>query len=134
MALLAAFVAGGLMTGHTRAQDGPRPATPQIPQPNFRAPEDVWKYGVKPEDIKAGVRPDYTKLRDPLVVLPVRGNVFMLGGAGANVAVLVVDEGVLLVDAGAEAAADKVIAEYKKMTPRQLRWIINTSPDRKSVV
>ena len=129
MALLAAFVAGGLMTGHTRAQDGPRPAPPQIPQPSFRAPEDVWKYGVKPEDIKAGVRPDYTKLRDPLVVLPVRGNVYMIGGAGANIAMLVTDEGVLLVDAGAEAAADRVITEYKKMTPRQLRWIIDTSVD-----
>jgi cyclase len=129
MALLAAFVAGGLMTGHTRAQDGPRPATPQIPQPIFRAPEDVWKYGVKAEDIKPGVRPDYTKLRDPLVVLPVRGNVYMIGGAGANIAMLVTDEGVLLVDAGVEAAADKVITEYKKMTPRQLRWIIDTSVD-----
>src|ERR1700746_86518 len=31
------------------AQEKPKP---QIPQPIFRAPEDTWKTGVKPEDIK----------------------------------------------------------------------------------
>ena len=52
----------------------PAPA-PQIPQPIFRAPEDTRKTGVKPEDIKAGVRPDYIRLREQLVVVPVQGKI-----------------------------------------------------------
>ena len=72
----------------------------RFPQPIFRAPEDTRKTGVKPDDIKAGVRPDYTKLRDRLVVIPVQGKIHLIGGAGANIAVQVSDEGTLLVDAG----------------------------------
>src|SRR5436190_17045681 len=76
------------------------PPAPQIPQPIFRAPEDTRKAGVKPEDIKAGVRPDYTRLREQLVVVPVQGKVHLIGGAGANIAVHVSDEGTLVVDTG----------------------------------
>ena len=110
------------------AQQG-SPVAPQIPQPIFRAPEDVWKTGVKPSEIKAGVRPDYTTLRDRLVVIPVQGNVYLIGGAGSNIALQVSDEGLLLVDTGDLAAADNVIAETAKHAPRKLRWIINTSGD-----
>jgi glyoxylase-like metal-dependent hydrolase (beta-lactamase superfamily II) len=39
------------------------------------------------------------------------------------------DQGILLVDAGAEAAADKVIAVLQQWKPRNLRWIIDTSVD-----
>ncbi len=105
------------------------PVAPQIPQPYFHSAEDTWKTGVKPEDIKAGVIPDLRKLRDKLVVIPVHGNMWMIGGAGGNIAVQVSDQGILLVDAGAEAAADKVIAELQQWKPRYLRWIINTSAD-----
>ncbi|MGB7217959.1 MAG: MBL fold metallo-hydrolase [Vicinamibacterales bacterium] len=51
------------------------------------------------------------------------------GGGGANVAVLVGDDGVLLVDSGAEAASDRIISELRKLSPDVLRWIINTSAD-----
>ena len=105
------------------------PVAPQIPQPIFRAPEDVWKTGVKPSEIKAGVRPDFTTLRDRLVVIPVQGNIYLIGGAGANLALQVSDEGLLLVDTGDLAAADNVIAETAKFAPRKLRWIINTAGD-----
>ena len=60
------------------------PPAPQIPQPIFRAPEDTRKTGVKPEDIKAGVRPDYIRLREQLVVIPVQGNIHLIGGAGGE--------------------------------------------------
>ena len=106
-----------------------QPPTPQIPQPIFRAPEDTRKTGAKPEDIKAGLRPDYTKLRDQLVVIPVNGKIHLIGGAGANIAVQVSDEGTLIVDSGDAAAADKVIAEIKKLQIRPVRWIIDTSAD-----
>jgi glyoxylase-like metal-dependent hydrolase (beta-lactamase superfamily II) len=42
---------------------------------------------------------------------------------------LVGDEGVVLVDTGAEAAAERVVRAYQEMTTRPLRWIINTSVD-----
>jgi cyclase len=50
-----------------------------------------------------------------LHVLPVRGNVFMLVGAGANITVSVGREGVLLVDAGGAAIADKVVATINQL-------------------
>jgi cyclase len=45
-----------------------------------------------------------------LHILPVRGNVYMLVGAGANITLSVGREGVLLVDAGTAQQADKVVA------------------------
>ena len=47
---------------------------------------------------------------DELHVLPVRGNVFMVVGAGSNVTVSAGIDGQVLVDAGSAAMADKVIA------------------------
>src|ERR1044071_3085582 len=44
-----------------------------------------------------------------LQVMPVRGNVFMIVGAGSNVTVSAGIDGMLLVDAGSAAMADKVI-------------------------
>jgi glyoxylase-like metal-dependent hydrolase (beta-lactamase superfamily II) len=120
-------IAGAALISRLGAQQAPPP--PQIPQPIFRAPEDTRKTGVKPDDIQAGVRPDYTKLRDRLVVIPVQGRIHLIGGAGANIAVEVSDEGTLLVDSGDSAAADKVIAEIRKLQIRPLRWIINTDAD-----
>ncbi len=105
------------------------PVSPQIPQSNFRSAEDTWKTGVAREEIKPGVIPDLRTLRDRLVVIPVQGNIWMIGGAGGNIAVQVSNQGLLMVDAGAEAAAEKVIAELQQWRPRVLRWIINTSGD-----
>ncbi len=124
-----AFVALAMVlrVWHVDAQQAP--PEPQIPQPIFRAPEDTRRTGVKPEDIKAGVRPDYTKLRDRLVVIPVQGRVYLIGGAGANVAVQVGDAGTLIVDTGDPAAADKVLAEITRIQIRPIRWIINTAAD-----
>lgn len=121
------MIAGAALIASLGAQQGP-PA-PQIPQPIFRAPEDLRKTGVKPNDIKAGVRPDYTKLREQLVVVPVQGRIHLIGGAGANIAVQVSDEGALVVDTGDAAASDKVIAEIKKLQIRPVRWIIDTNAD-----
>jgi len=46
---------------------------------------------------------------DELHVLPVRGNVFMIVGAGSNITVSAGIDGQVLVDAGSAAMADKVI-------------------------
>jgi glyoxylase-like metal-dependent hydrolase (beta-lactamase superfamily II) len=59
----------------------------------------------------------------------VQGNVHMLIGAGANVAVQVGEEGVLVVDTGATASREALLAAVKKLSDRPIRWIINTSAD-----
>jgi cyclase len=50
-----------------------------------------------------------------LQVLPVRGNVFMIVGAGSNIAVSAGVDGMVLVDAGSAAMADKVIETVKEI-------------------
>jgi cyclase len=56
----------------------------------------------------------------------VQGNVWMLVGAGANIAVQASDEGVLVVDTGLAQNAEKVIAAIKTLSDKPIRWIINT--------
>ncbi len=59
----------------------------------------------------------------------VQGNVHMLAGAGANVAVQVGDEGVLVVDTGASASREALLAAVRRLSDRPIRWIVNTSAD-----
>jgi glyoxylase-like metal-dependent hydrolase (beta-lactamase superfamily II) len=66
---------------------------------------------------------------DALEVLEVRPNVFMIAGAGGNIGVQVGEDGVVMVDAGAAASAPAVVAAIKRMTPKPIRYVINTGPD-----
>lgn len=50
-----------------------------------------------------------------LHVMPVRGNVFMIVGGGSNVTVSAGVDGVLLVDTGSAAMADKVLEKVKEI-------------------
>ena len=50
--------------------------------------------------------------------------------AGANVAVQVGPEGVLVVDTGATASREALLAAVRKLSDRPIRWIINTNADR----
>jgi cyclase len=59
----------------------------------------------------------------------VQGNVHLLRGAGANVAVQVGDEGVIVVDTGARVSREALLAAVKKLSDRPIRWIINTSAE-----
>ncbi len=59
----------------------------------------------------------------------VQGNVHLLTGAGANVAVQIGEEGVLVVDTGATASREALLAAVKKLSDRPIRWIVNTSAD-----
>jgi cyclase len=66
----------------------------------------------------------------PLDTYHVQGNVHMIVGATANVAVQIGDEGVLVVDTGPAATRDQVLAAIRKLSPdKPIRWIINTSSD-----
>jgi glyoxylase-like metal-dependent hydrolase (beta-lactamase superfamily II) len=63
-------------------------------------------------------------------VLPVQGNIFMLVGAGGNIAVQAGSDGVLLVDSGPAQMADQVLSKVKDLakpvTNKPLRYILNT--------
>ncbi|RPI64626.1 MAG: MBL fold metallo-hydrolase [Lysobacterales bacterium] len=60
----------------------------------------------------------------------VQGNVHLLLGAGANVAVQVGEDGVLVVDTGGTASREAVLAAIREISDGPIRWIINTSADR----
>jgi len=59
-------------------------------------------------------------------VLKVRGDIYMLVGAGGNITVSVTNGGVVLVDTGLAQMTDKVMAAIKKITDQPVRYIINT--------
>jgi glyoxylase-like metal-dependent hydrolase (beta-lactamase superfamily II) len=59
----------------------------------------------------------------------VQGNVHMLTGAGANVAVQIGEEGILVVDTGSAATREAVLAAIRGLSDKPIRWIINTSAD-----
>jgi cyclase len=50
-----------------------------------------------------------------LKAIPVQGNVYMIPGAGANVAVSIGPDGVLFVDSGNEQSADRLLATVKQL-------------------
>lgn len=60
-------------------------------------------------------------------LVPVRGNVSMLAGAGGNIAVQAGTDGVLLVDSGAAAVTDNVVEAIRSVSRRQVTYIINTT-------
>ena len=62
-------------------------------------------------------------------ILPVRGHVSVIIGAGGNVTVQTGEQGILLVDTGIASMSEKVWAAVKIVAPprKPLRYIINTS-------
>jgi cyclase len=70
----------------------------------------------------------------PTVMIPhgeihtqqVRGNVYMLYGAGGNITVQEGSEGILMVDSGLPNMTDKVIAAVKQISDKPVRYLINT--------
>jgi glyoxylase-like metal-dependent hydrolase (beta-lactamase superfamily II) len=56
----------------------------------------------------------------------VQGNIHMLVGAGANIAVQTGAEGVLVVDTGAREMRDEVLAAVRRLSDKPIRWLINT--------
>jgi len=59
-------------------------------------------------------------------VWPVQGNIYMIVGAGGNITVQVGKDGVLVVDTGLAANADKVLAAIKSISTAPIRYVINT--------
>jgi glyoxylase-like metal-dependent hydrolase (beta-lactamase superfamily II) len=71
----------------------------------------------------------WQEANDDLDVVQIRPNFYVLGGAGGNIVMQIGPEGVILVDSGTTAMADKVLAAIQKITPLPIRYIINTSMD-----
>jgi glyoxylase-like metal-dependent hydrolase (beta-lactamase superfamily II) len=60
----------------------------------------------------------------------VQGKVHLVVGAGGNVAVQVGDDGVLFVDTGLAAHADKLLGTVRKeLSEGPIRWVVNTHAD-----
>ena len=61
-------------------------------------------------------------------VLPVQGNVYLIAGAGANIAASVGNQGVLLVDTGNAASSAAVLAAVRTLSPTlPIQYILNTT-------
>jgi glyoxylase-like metal-dependent hydrolase (beta-lactamase superfamily II) len=60
-------------------------------------------------------------------VFPVQGKVSLLVGAGGNIAVQAGPEGVLVVDSGVSAHAEKMLAAIRGVSDAPIRWLVNTS-------
>jgi cyclase len=93
-----------------------------------------WKPGAPRAATNAakngGFKPDVLPQRlaaGEVKAVPVQGNVHMIVGAGANIAVQIGEDGILVVDTGAAGATDKVLAAIKQLAPtKEIRWIVNT--------
>jgi cyclase len=67
-----------------------------------------------------GAQPD-----DGVDVVKVRKNFYMIAGAGGNIGAQIGSDGVVLVNSGAAAASDQVLAALKRLTELPIRYIIN---------
>ena len=67
---------------------------------------------------------------DKLQVLHVQGNVYLITGAGGNIAMQVGDETTLLVDTGLAESSEQVRTAIRKIAKRPIGFILNTTIDR----
>jgi cyclase len=99
--------------------------------PETMYPEYIAKLQGKPFTLSAKIS---TIVTAPIPQLPageihtqrVRGNVYMLYGAGGNITVQVGDEGIFVVDTGLPNMTDKVIAAIRAISNKPIRFIVNT--------
>src|ERR1700759_5692920 len=66
------------------------------------------------------------RAKGEIVTVPLRGNINVLMGSGANIVVLSGSEGKFLVDAGIEPSKDKLQAALNKIGPSPLKYVVNT--------
>jgi len=71
--------------------------------------------------------PDPTPNDGNIHVFHVAGNVYMLAGDGANIALQVGPQGAIVVDTGAGKLSEKIIAEIGKLSSKPIQFIVNTS-------
>src|SRR5262245_39050519 len=66
------------------------------------------------------------RAKGPIVTVPVRGNITVLMGSGANIVVLSGPEGKFLVDAGIKPSQAKLEAALAAIGPAPLKYLVNT--------
>jgi glyoxylase-like metal-dependent hydrolase (beta-lactamase superfamily II) len=93
--------------------------------PEYRA-KMASKVAVAPAEAPAPSAPGNIQPSHGIHVQRVRGNIYMLSGAGGNITISVGDEGVMLVDAGLKENSDNVIAEVRKLSDKPIAYIIDT--------
>src|SRR5262249_12584582 len=64
-----------------------------------------------------------------LEILEARPSFFVIATAGPNIGVQVGEDGVVAVDAGSAADAPAVPAAIRRISPKPIRYIIDTGPD-----
>lgn len=77
--------------------------------------------------------PAFAQSQPGVEVLHVRGNVYMFASDAGNVTVQIGEhrdnDGVLMVDTGSAQMAPGILTELKKLTNKQLKYVVNTSAD-----
>ena len=66
---------------------------------------------------------------DGIEILHVQGQVYMLVGAGGNVAAQIGEDGVMLVDSGAPGQSQALINAIRRLTNKPLNYLVNTNAD-----
>jgi glyoxylase-like metal-dependent hydrolase (beta-lactamase superfamily II) len=87
------------------------------------------RHGGGIEPLKAATSQAAAAPSNSLEILELRPTFFVIAGAGGNIGVQVGEEGVVVVDAGVAADTPAVIAAIKRITPKSIRYIIDTGPD-----
>src|SRR2546430_1846734 len=87
------------------------------------------RHGGGLEPLKAAVSQAAAAPPNSLEILEVRPSFFVIAGAGANIGVQVGEDGVVAVDAGSAADAPGVLAAIKRISPKPIRYVIDTGPD-----
>ena len=67
---------------------------------------------------------DFSKVE--VKTVPLAGSVSMLEGSGGNIGVLVVADGVLVVDDEYAPLVPKILAAVKQLSPKPVRFVVNT--------
>jgi cyclase len=83
---------------------------------------------VEAQRAPAAPRIDTTAPAD-LEIVQLRSNFFVIAGGGANVAVQVGEDGLLITDTGLGSRAEAVLAAIRKISSAPIRYIANTSAD-----
>jgi glyoxylase-like metal-dependent hydrolase (beta-lactamase superfamily II) len=60
-------------------------------------------------------------------VLPIRGNISLIAGAGSNITVTAGSDGILLVDAGVASMSGKVLEAIRTISKGPIRYLVNTN-------
>src|SRR5881275_2748455 len=86
-------------------------------------------HGRSLEPLKAAASQGSAASANSLEILEVRPSFFVIAGAGANIGVQVGEDGIVVVDAGEAAEAPAVLAAIKRISPKPIRYVIDTGPD-----